>query len=105
MGRPERKPWEAMLRVRHVDAAGRMVPLGSEGPHTSFWAERYDGRFGHVYFGHQPWKRATEPVRFPHATGIDLGACFGNLLACAVLEQGAPPRFVSVPGHRPPEGV
>jgi predicted phosphodiesterase len=100
MPRDVRQRYEQVLRVRHVDARGWMVPLGREGPHTRYWAERYDGRFGHVYFGHEPFHRASAPVRYPHATGVDLGACFGNRLAAAVLVRGAAPTFVSVPATR-----
>ena len=55
----------------------------------------YDGRFGHVFFGHNPYPDEPKPVRFAHATGIDLGAVFGGRLAAAVL-SGGEPEFVSV---------
>lgn len=80
-----------------VRPAGSFVPLGEEAPGDPFWADGYDGRFGHVYFGHSPFLQASEPVRFPHATALDLGAVHGNRLAAAVLEPGREPRFVTVP--------
>lgn len=76
---------------------GDFISLGEEGPDDPFWADVYDGRFGHVYFGHSPFPQATEPVQFPYATGLDLGAVFGGRLAAAILEEGQEPRFVSVP--------
>jgi serine/threonine protein phosphatase 1 len=100
MPRDVRKRYDQLLRVRHVDTRGWMVPLGQEGPHTRYWAETYDGRFGHVYFGHEPFVAASEPVRYPHATGLDLGACFGNRLAAVVLVGQAAPVFVTVPATR-----
>lgn len=75
---------------------GSFIALGRELPGDPFWADVYDGRFGHVYFGHSPYPKADEPVSFPHATGLDLGAVFGNKLAAAVLVEGEEPTFVSV---------
>lgn len=60
-----------------------------------FWAWGYDGRFGHCYFGHQPFMQ-PEPAQYPHATGLDLGCCSGGHLCAVVLEVGMPPSFVTV---------
>jgi len=79
-----------------VRAKGSFIALGSEGPNDPFWAEVYDGRFGQVFFGHSPYPTAAEPVSFPHATGLDLGAVFGNKLAAAVLVVGETTQFVTV---------
>lgn len=79
-----------------VKAAGEFVPLGDERPDDPFWADVYDGRFGHVFFGHSPFPTAVEPVSFPHATGLDLGAVYGGRLAAAILEPGRPTRFETV---------
>jgi serine/threonine protein phosphatase 1 len=57
-------------------------------PGHVFWASVYDGRFGHVIFGHS----AAETWQFyPYATGVDLGAG-GNVawaprLGCALVEE------------------
>ncbi len=56
-----------------VHEQGEFLPLGEQTPKDPFWTEVYDGRFGHVYFGHQPFLLDTEPHVFPHATGLDLG--------------------------------
>ena len=104
------RKYSLILRVRHVTGAprerrgklrpaGAFVNLGEDTPEDPFWAEVYDGRFGHLYFGHQPFVDATEPVRFAHATGLDLGACFGGRLAAAILVEGEEPRFISVAAH------
>ena len=63
-----------------------------------FWAWAYDGRFGHCYFGHQPFMQ-SEPARYPHATGLDLGCCAGGHLCAAVLKVGEVPTFVTVPSR------
>jgi len=95
-----------VLRTRYLEAAtGRFRAYGHEMAGDPFWAERYDGRFGHVVFGHQPF--LAGPACFPHATGIDTAAIHGGALTALVLPGGGPaagrPRFESVTGiaHRP----
>lgn len=78
--------WNA-LRTRYVDPDGHMVMLGKETEEDVYWAEVYDGRFGHVIFGHQPFLNRLSPREFPHATAIDLGAVYGNCL-CAYIIDG-----------------
>ena len=94
----ERKRFKLILRTRHVHATkGSFVGLGDEKPNDPFWADVYDGRFGHVIFGHQPF---LEGVKFfPHATGIDTGAVFGGTLTALVYESSNPqnPIVVNVP--------
>lgn len=91
----ERERYDQLLLVRHVDGQGRMVSLGQESPGDPFWTDVYDGRFGHVYFGHQPYLQAG-PRRSRYATGLDLGCCFGNKLCAAVLTPEGEPDFVMV---------
>ena len=95
----ERKHLELVYRVRYVSPEGKMVVLGAETDADRYWADVYDGRFGHAYFGHQPFHDRAEPVEFPHATGLDLGAVFGNVLAAAVLVGTDRATFVTVPAH------
>lgn len=76
----------SLMRLRYESPTGRMVPFGKEAPQDNFWAEIYDGRFGHAFFGHQPFKK-TKPVKFKHATGLDLGCPQGNYLAAAVIKN------------------
>jgi hypothetical protein len=80
-----------------VRPAGAFISLGEEGPDDPFWAEDYDGRFGRVYFGHEPYVEAQAPRVFPHATGLDLGCVFGGHLAAVVLEEGKTPFAHMVP--------
>jgi len=87
-----------LIRTRYVDReTGKMLPIGDftigEDP---FWAEIYDGRFGHVFFGHDP-NLSGEVRHFEHATGLDTAAVHGGRLTAAVLEEGKDPSFVSVP--------
>jgi hypothetical protein len=81
---------------REFRPEGEYLPLGAEGPDDPYWAAIYDGRFGHVYFGHNPFSGAKAPIEFLHATALDLGAVYGGRLAAAVLEPGARPRLVTV---------
>lgn len=92
----ERKKFaNQMLRFRFADSDGRMVPLSDCDPSRhSFWAEDYDGRFGHVFFGHEPFV-GKEPKIFAHATGLDTGCVFGGSLTAAIFDGGDEPGFVS----------
>lgn len=91
-----RRDLEKVYRVRFTTPEGKMVALGEETDADRFWADLYDGRFGHVFFGHEPFHKSSQPVSFPHATGLDLGAVHGNLLAAAVLDSSGV-QFVTVP--------
>jgi len=84
-----------ILRVRYISSdEGRFRMLGREEEGDPFWAEVYDGRFGHVVFGHQPW--FDGPREFPHATGIDTGAVDGGALTALVVEGNGARSYVSV---------
>jgi len=87
---------DAVVVKKVVKPQGSFLSLGKEGPGDPFWADVYDGRFGHIYFGHSPYPDADVPVLFPHATGLDLGAVFGGHLAAVVLEDGEKDQAVVV---------
>lgn len=67
-----RKRLEKCMYVRYLGEDGKMMTFGTETSESKYWAEDYDGRYGHVVFGHNPWARG--PALFSHATGIDIGA-------------------------------
>ena len=94
----EREAFSKIIYTRKIDAkTGGFLRLKESTDSDPFWAETYDGRFGHVVFGHEPF---VEGVReFPHATGIDTGAVFGGSLTAMVLETSKPHHFISVPSH------
>jgi len=77
-----------LTMTRYLNAAGNFVGLGQEKTGDSFWAEGYDGQWGHVFFGHQPFLQA-EPRRFLHATGIDTGCVFGGWLSAVEITADA----------------
>ena len=96
LSRKERDRLALVLRVRFVrPSTGGMVPLGQEQDGDVYWADAYDGRFGHVLFGHEPFM-GDRSGRFAHATGLDHGAVFGGRLTAAVLTEGQDMGFVSV---------
>lgn len=96
-GKAKRKV-SLLLRTRFVSKdGGKFLQLGKNTPEDPFWAEVWDGRFGHVVFGHEPF--LDGPGLFPHATGVDTGAVFGGELTALVLE-GEERSFVSVPGRK-----
>jgi Icc-related predicted phosphoesterase len=88
---------KAEVKKRKTSGKGAFLPLGEQTPADPFWADIYDGRFGHVYFGHEPFPTETKPRVFPHATGLDLGCVFGNRLAAIVVETG---EIFTVPAKR-----
>jgi len=99
----ERDRFRKVLRTRFVDReTGGFIGLDQQKPGDPFWADVYDGRFGHVVFGHQPF--LLGPAEYPHATGIDTGAVHGGALTALVYPETGPRRFekVATPAHLAP---
>jgi diadenosine tetraphosphatase ApaH/serine/threonine PP2A family protein phosphatase len=84
-----------VLRVRYVSPEGRMVPLGEENldQGDKWWADLYDGRFGTVIYGHQPY---DEVAFSKHAIGIDTGCVFGGKLTALRLSKDGDHKVLSV---------
>lgn len=96
----ERDKIEKIWRTRFIDRdTGQFLGLGQAVPGDPFWAEVYDGRFGHVIFGHQPFMKG--PARYPHATGIDTGAVHGGHLTAliATSTNRDEDEFVQIEGY------
>lgn len=85
----------ALIYCRYIKN-GQMVRLGGEDDTCQFWADLYDGRWGHVFYGHQSWLQ-EEPRLTSNTSGLDLGCVIGGRLAAAVLEGGKV-HYASVPG-------
>lgn len=84
-----------ILRTRKLDQeTGAFVALGRERPGDPFWAKGYNGRFGHVVFGHQPFFDGI--ARFPHATGVDTGAVHGGHLTALIISDDGQRSSISV---------
>jgi serine/threonine protein phosphatase 1 len=91
----EQRAFSKILRTRFIAReCGAFVMWGQEAEDDPFWAERYDGRFGHVLFGHTPFPDG--PARFAFATGLDTGAAHGGALSALTIAPGGDWRFVSV---------
>jgi serine/threonine protein phosphatase 1 len=84
-----RKVTDQMLRVRFVNPKGWMVALGREKEDDVYWSEAYDGRFGKVFYGHQPYVLTKRVVVKNNTYGLDLGCVYGNVLAAAILTLGS----------------
>jgi serine/threonine protein phosphatase 1 len=94
----QRKRFLLIMRTRYLRPNGRFIFFGEESKTDSFWAETYDGRFGHVVFGHEPFMSGVG--FFPHATGIDTGAVFGGRLTALKITNAGERSFVSVPSRK-----
>ena len=80
-----------IMRVRYVDEAGRFVHLDDVDPTKHFfWSELYDGRYGYIVYGHQPF---LNPRVDRFSFGIDTGAVYGNKLCAAIFEEGVAARY------------
>jgi hypothetical protein len=96
--RKQRDVYMKMQRIRFVSPEGKILQLGHDTVRDHYWATRYDGRFGTVYFGHQVFMQ-PEPVEFEHAIGLDLGAVHGGYLAAAILSENGV-SYVMEPARR-----
>ncbi|MCP4381645.1 MAG: serine/threonine protein phosphatase [Hyphomicrobiales bacterium] len=91
-----RRKFDKVLRTRFVEAkTGRFLMKDHETEADPFWADIYDGRFGHVVFGHVPFMDG--PRHFPFATAIDTGAVHGGALTALTIGPDGGRTFVSVP--------
>ncbi len=80
-----------VMRVRYVDEEGRFVHLDEVDPSRHFyWSELYDGRYGYVVYGHQPF---LKPRIDRFSFGIDTGAVYGNELTAIIFEEAEPERY------------
>lgn len=96
----DKRLYGQMLRLRRLTADGGFVAAGDDTTGTEFWAERYRGTHGTVFFGHEPFME-QHPVMFRDAVGLDLGCCYGGRLAAAILDEDTHGiRFASVPARR-----
>lgn len=86
-GKIKRK-FELLLRLRFDTPEGKFVRLDMQSSEDYFWAERYDGRFGKVIFGHTAYEENMGPQFYNNAVGIDLGVAYGGHLCALVINNG-----------------
>ena len=90
------KGLDLITKIRYLNPEGKFVSINEETAEDHYWAEVYDGSFGQIFFGHQPFIQET-PEQFSHATCLDTGCVFGGWLSAVVLENGIR-EYVSVKG-------
>jgi len=73
-----------LTKTRFINSEGNFVSLGEEKQDDVFWANNYNGQYGHIYFGHQPFLQSL-PHHFSHATAIDTGCVYGGWLTAVEL--------------------
>jgi diadenosine tetraphosphatase ApaH/serine/threonine PP2A family protein phosphatase len=78
------------LRVRRVGRDGEVLRMDDIAPEAMHWSDRYDGREGFCFYGHDPQIATRTARRSRHAMGLDTGCCFGGSLTAAVLERACP---------------
>ena len=97
----DKKDAAQVMRVRYVDENGNFVHLDISDPSEHFWwSELYDGRYGTIVYGHQPF---LTPRLDRFSIGIDTGAVYGNTLTAVVFDQKFLPcrfEFFQVPSKR-----
>ena len=89
---------DRVQRTRYISAkTGSPIHVDNQTPADPFWANVYDGRFGHIIFGHQPFMTGVK--EFPFATGIDTGAVHGGKLTAMIIKSSGERSFASVPSR------
>jgi len=76
-----------VMRTRYITQEGNPAKLSKEKLTDIYWAELYDGRCGHCFFGHQVFHQSL-PREYPYCTALDLGCVYGGYLCAAVVEDG-----------------
>ena len=94
----QKKHLSLLNKTRFLNSTGKFITLGEETDNDFFWAEKYDGKWGHIYFGHQAFLQ-SEPKRFFQATGIDTGCVYGGWLSAVEISSNGVRNF-SVPAKR-----
>lgn len=86
------------LYTRYIDTDGNVVAITEKKPGSIFWAEKYNGNYGYVFYGHEPYLEPAKPKLYPHACGLDTGCVFGGSLTAAIVtDNPRNPEFVSIP--------
>jgi bis(5'-nucleosyl)-tetraphosphatase (symmetrical) len=78
------KQLSLLNKTRYINPEGKFISYGDEKPNDVFWAEEYQGQFGHIYFGHHPFLQ-SDPYQFSYATAIDTGCVYGGWLSAVEL--------------------
>jgi diadenosine tetraphosphatase ApaH/serine/threonine PP2A family protein phosphatase len=75
-----------LTMTRMISKEGKFLGLNETEEGMYFWADKYDGRYGKIVFGHQPFV-GKDVKYFPNAIGIDTGCVFGGTLSAVIIEK------------------
>ena len=93
------KGFELLLKTRFLDETGNFISLGQENEKSVFWAERYDGKYGKVIFGHHAII-GDKPVEYKHAINIDTGCVYGGSLSACVINSDSTINYNSIKSNQ-----
>jgi diadenosine tetraphosphatase ApaH/serine/threonine PP2A family protein phosphatase len=79
--------------TRMLDESGKFVGLDDK-IGSYFWAEKYDGKFGKVVFGHESFVQ-NNIKEFPNAVGIDTGCVYGGWLTAMIIDENKNVSYIS----------
>jgi len=82
----EFKGLDLITKTRYLSPEGKFVGLGEEKAEDKFWADAYEGKYGNIVFGHQPFMH-DRVKEFPFAVGIDSACVFGGRLTAMIIEN------------------
>lgn len=92
----QKKLFQKICRTRELDSkTGRSLKLGEVTAADRHWSDTYDGRFGHVIYGHSPF--ISGPKFEEYSTGIDTGCVFGGSLTGLILHPDGTQSCISIP--------
>lgn len=74
----------SFLFRRFEDENNNVVHLDHENDSSRYWASKYEGQCGYVFFGHQVF---PTPALFPYAMGIDTGCVYGGQLTAVIFDE------------------
>ena len=78
---------DLLLKTRYLDSSGNFVALGKEDENSVFWADKYNGYFGKIIFGHHAII-SNKPKEYTNAINVDTGCVFGGWLSCCIIYDG-----------------
>jgi hypothetical protein len=88
-----------IIKTRFLDESGNFISLGEENENSVFWADKYDGRYGKVIFGHHAIVN-ERPKEFPHAINIDTGCVYGGSLSACVINLNSTIDYNSIKSNQ-----
>jgi hypothetical protein len=95
----ELKKLRLLTMTRMLNKNGSFLGLNQTEEGMYFWAEKYDGKYGRVIFGHQPYIN-NKVHYFPNAVGIDTGCVFGGALTAILICENLTEMLIQEPAEK-----